>query len=133
VFVDRATVDPITAQLFQSADQERFAVIAYCFMPDHLHALIEGLNDTADMRGLVHRWKQVSGYAWKRRTGVHLWQRGYFERTLRQDDDAVAVVRYVIANPLRAHLVESVLDYPFVGSQVMELKDLIHSVAGGRV
>jgi putative transposase len=128
VFVDASAVQDLTSQLLQIATREKFAVLAYCFMPDHLHLLIEALHEAADMRAFLHRWKQTSAYAWKQRFGQDLWQRGYFEHTLRGEEDSVAIARYLIGNPIRAGLVNNVVDYPFIGSQVMELKELIYSV-----
>ena len=61
VFVNREAVDLVLWQLLQSASRSGFAVIAYCFMPDHLHLLVEGTDDHAALlanplrAGLVHR------------------------------------------------------------------------------
>jgi REP element-mobilizing transposase RayT len=32
-------VDEVLAHILRAADDESFAVVAYCFMPDHLHLL----------------------------------------------------------------------------------------------
>jgi REP element-mobilizing transposase RayT len=40
-----------------------------------------------------------------------VWQRGFHDRALRRDDDVVAAARYIVANPLRAGLVENVGEY----------------------
>ena len=57
-----------------------------------------------------------------------LFQPWGFERVLRDDEASFAVARYVVENPVRAGLVKTVADYPFVGSQVYELKDLVESL-----
>jgi REP element-mobilizing transposase RayT len=41
-----------------------------------------------------------------------LWQRGFHDHALRRDEDQQQVARYIIANPLRAGLVEKIGDYP---------------------
>jgi len=41
-----------------------------------------------------------------------LWQQGFHDRALRREDDLVKMARYVVANPLRAGLVERLGDYP---------------------
>jgi putative transposase len=43
VFVEQAPVDVVRAQILRAAEQRLFAILAYCFMPDHLHLLVEGL------------------------------------------------------------------------------------------
>jgi REP element-mobilizing transposase RayT len=41
-----------------------------------------------------------------------LWQEGYHDHALRQEEDIKQIARYIVANPLRAGLVQSVADYP---------------------
>ncbi|MNW20243.1 hypothetical protein D3C71_2205540 [compost metagenome] len=43
---------------------------------------------------------------------VTLWQKGFHDRALRREEDLLKVARYVVANPLRAGLVEKLGDYP---------------------
>ena len=47
---------------------------------------------------------------------------------MRDDEDTYTVARYIVENPVRAGLVANVTDYPFVGWQVHELKDLVRSL-----
>src|SRR5262245_54084253 len=101
-----------------------FEVLAYCLMPDHLHLLLEGTRDDADLREAVRAWKQRTGYDWKQRTGSRLWQPGFHDRVLREGDDARAVVRYVLYNPVRAGLVPTALEYAWSGSLRYTLQEL---------
>jgi REP element-mobilizing transposase RayT len=39
-------------------------------------------------------------------------QRAFYDHALRQDEDVQGVARYIVANPLRAGLVENIGDYP---------------------
>jgi len=73
-----------------------FVVLAYCVMPDHAHLLLEGIDETADVREAMRAWKQRTGFDWKRRTRTPLWQEGFHDRVLRDSDDTRAVVRYVL-------------------------------------
>ena len=85
-------------------------------MPDHMHLLLEGTSDDADLREAVRAWKQRTGYDWKQRTGSRLWQPGFHDRVMRDGDDARAVVAYVLRNPVRAGLVKTARDYRWSGS-----------------
>ena len=49
-----------------------------------------------------------------------LWQDGYFERVLRRDEDTQSVIDYILANPIRAGLVERAVDYPFSWAITLE-------------
>ena len=42
-FAEAAAVYLVRGQFLRAADRHLFAVLAYCFMPDHLHLLVEGL------------------------------------------------------------------------------------------
>jgi putative transposase len=41
-----------------------------------------------------------------------LWQDGYYDRALRKEEDLQQIARYIVANPLRAKLVNKIGDYP---------------------
>jgi REP element-mobilizing transposase RayT len=97
-------------------------------MPDHAHALVEGLTSDASLPLFVKSAKESSGRASFRRTKRKLWQEGYYERVLRQEEDARNVARYIIQNPVRAGLVENPADYPFLGSDRWTLSEFLDSV-----
>jgi len=85
---------------------------AFTVMPDHLHWLVE-LGDT-DLSRLVLRVKSRSAITINRTLGKsgRLWQKGFHDHALRREEDLRGVARYVVANPVRAGLVQSVRDYP---------------------
>jgi len=41
-----------------------------------------------------------------------VWMSGFHEQALRKEEDLAAVARYVVANPLRAGLVDKLANYP---------------------
>ena len=80
--------------------------MSLCFvvMPDHFHWLLE-LSDK-------HSLSQTVGML-KSQTARAIGQRGFHDHALRQEEDALQIARYIVANPLRAGLVKSVKDYPY--------------------
>ncbi|MNZ74283.1 Transposase IS200 like protein [compost metagenome] len=86
--------------------------LAWVVMPDHVHWLIELKEVT--LSTLMRRFKARSSHVLRKAGGVSapVWQAGYHDRALRREDDVVRVARYIIANPLRAGLVDKVGDYP---------------------
>ena len=90
-------------------------MLAYCFMPDHLHMMVQGQNDLSDLIKFVRRFKQMIGYHYKRTTGESLWQQSFFDRVLRGDDDLRIVAEYVFTNPVKAGLVEEPGEYGLSG------------------
>jgi len=127
-FTDARRVGVAFEQIVRSAADERMAIVTYCFMPDHLHLLTEGLSESTDCLAFISRAKQLSGFHFKRAHGKRLWQRYGYERVLRDDESTLAVARYILENPVRAGLVERVEDYPFLGSLTHPLSEILESV-----
>lgn len=97
-----------------------FSLHAYCFMPDHLHLLVSGQDDSS-LTDFVRHFKQLSGHRFKREHGAPLWQISYYDHVLRRDEDLLTVARYIWDNPVRAGLVQDRSEYPFSGPrEVME-------------
>ena len=99
-----------------------FHVHAYCFMPEHLHLLVEGANDQSVLSGFVKRFKQISGHRFHRTTGRLLWQAKFYDHILRSEDDLTSVCAYIWLNPVRRGLCRETSDYPFSGSLTMPWK-----------
>jgi REP-associated tyrosine transposase len=128
LFVRTPVVELVLAQISRAAHEQQFAVLAYCFMPDHLHLLVHGETETSECRRFIKLAKQYSGYYYSRLFQDALWQRYGFERTLRKEEQTFIVARYILNNPIRANLVKRVEDYPFIGSLVCDRSALLASV-----
>ena len=128
IFLTRERVDAVNEQFLRAAVDERFAVLAYCFMPDHLHLLVEGQAADSDCCRFIARAKQLSGFHFQKMFGQRLWQRYGFERTLRSNDTTLSVARYIVENPIRAGLVERIQDFPFLGSAVYSIDEILEAV-----
>ena len=91
-----------------NAESQLKQVHTWCFvvMPDHLHWLMQ-LNDESLPR-VVGRVKSLSSH----QIGRPIWQTGFHDRAVREEEDLKGISRYIIANPIRAGMVESVGDYP---------------------
>jgi len=128
LFVTQPVVDLVLEQFLRSAGEERFALIAYCFMPDHVHLLVGGTCETSDGKRFISRAKQYSGFYFKQRHQQRLWQRYPFERVLRSNEATLIVARYILENPVRAGLVSDPREYPFLGSCVYSLDAILNAV-----
>jgi putative transposase len=132
VFLNEDPVAQVTTHLSQTAADRRFAVIAYCYMPDHLHVLVEGCAIDSSLTEFVRAFKQRSSFHWRHCCGKTLWQRSYYEHVLRNEESTLDVARYILENPVRAGLATRVKDYPYVGSMTLSIKDLLYSVSDDR-
>jgi len=87
--------------------------LAYVVMPDHFHWLMQ-INEGGKLDKVMQSIKSASSHhinKFHNRKGP-VWQSGYHDHALREEEDLKATARYVVANPLRAGLVERVGDYP---------------------
>src|SRR3990167_1729179 len=103
----------LVVDALKTAEQEGFATsLAWVVMPDHFHWLIELQN--TQLPSLMARTKSRIAVTLNRSAGRQgpVWQHGYHDRAIRKEEDLQAVARYIVANPLRAGLVERVGDYP---------------------
>lgn len=86
--------------------------LAFVAMPNHLHWLFQ-LQGSLDLPEVIRRLKGKSARAVNTqlgRTGT-VWQTGFHDHALRNNEDVQNIARYVIANPLRAGIVKKIGDY----------------------
>jgi len=87
--------------------------LAFVLMPDHLHWLLQLTGDRS-LSGCVNT---VKSFATRTINGIsgrqgRLWQKGFYDRAIRREEDLVGIARYIVANPVRAGIARSVREYP---------------------
>ncbi|MBN3968024.1 transposase [Pseudomonas gregormendelii] len=112
VFADWRLGRLLVDQLRCADEGAAISSMACVVMPDHLHWLIELKHGT--LAELMCRIKSRSSRSINLLRGDQgrVWQRGYYDRALRRDEDIKGAARYIVMNPLRAGLVRRVGDYP---------------------
>jgi len=130
-FSDAGTIAMVCTQFLRVAIDEQFEVLAYCFMPDHLHAVVTARSEAADFQRFVRLAKQRSGFLFVQATGRRLWQESYFDRTVRSDESLPSLIKYIVENPVRAGLVETPAEHPHWGSQAHSREEILEFVASG--
>jgi putative transposase len=126
-FENETLVKVVLDVLAEESGKFDFTVWGYCFMPDHLHLVLEGKTTNADMPAFIRAFKQKTGYAYRRRLSEsigRLWQAGYYDHVLRRDEDLQSVLQYVFNNPVRKQMVSCFTDYPHLGSFAVEIGSL---------
>lgn len=107
VFNDFTATRILIKTLKKEQDLNRANTLAFVVMPDHLHWLIE-LTRQSTLAQIMQSIKTLSA----KQIGRPIWQAGFHDHALRKEEDLKATARYIIANPLRAGLVENIGDYP---------------------
>ncbi|MDH4223745.1 MAG: transposase [candidate division Zixibacteria bacterium] len=123
-FEDDRYVESCIAFLKDLSLSYNFNVLVYCFMPDHLHLLIEGKEENSNLRKFISMFKQRTNFHFKKKEGNPLWQKDYYEHVLRKNEDTIQVMKYILNNPVRKGMVAEYRDYPFLGSLVYDLKEV---------
>ena len=113
-FWDGRLVAEALGFLIEESQTNGFAIQAYCFIPDHLHLLTNGTHAEADCSRFVKVFKQRSAYAFRRETGLRLWQHKAYDHILRPGERWEAVASYIWMNPVRKGLCKRPQDWPFL-------------------
>lgn len=111
-FADWRLARLVVKQLREAQEDGWADFLTWVVMPDHVHCLLQLRNRT--LAEVMCRIKARSSRAVNlalRRQG-RLWQKGYHDRAVREEEDLKDLARYVILNPVRAGLVTRVHDYP---------------------
>jgi putative transposase len=140
-----ALVDHISTlrMAFRIARQERpFAIEAIVILPDHLHAIWTLPSGDYDFSS---RWKRIKAHFTHRlvaggvpinrhRNGEYLlWQRRFWEHTIRNETDFERHVDYVHFNPLKHKLVTRVGEWPYSSFHLYVRRGLLPANWAGEV
>jgi len=95
-------------KVLQKHEQLQFAqTLCFVLMPDHLHWLMQ-LGEKKDLGQTIQSFKSIC----TRKLGKTIFQKGFFDHAIRQEEDIRDLARYIVANPIRAGLVSKIHDYP---------------------
>jgi len=87
--------------------------LSYVVMPDHFHWLMQ-LKENATLSQVMQFVKSSSAKSYNQlnNSGGSVWSKGFHDRALRREEDVQGYARYIVANPLRAGIVDKVENYP---------------------
>lgn len=103
----------VACQMRRLHEDKMVNSMAWVVMPDHLHWLFQ-LGETKSLSNIIKDLKgrtAIELNAYLQRKGA-IWQRGFYDHALRKEEDIKQIARYIVANPLRAGLVDQIGDYP---------------------
>jgi putative transposase len=124
-WLEAENIAQIIADEIHSLDQERYFLMAYCIMPNHVHMLIKALL----MEHLHHKGKTakypvadsmrfVKGRSARycnlelHREG-NFWHHESYDHYARDEAEATRMIHYIINNPVKAGLVKHWKDWKF--------------------
>jgi putative transposase len=86
-----------------------WCVHLFLLMPDHVHAVMSFPRDRMGIQSRIKNWKSWTA----KKLGIR-WQRDFFEHRLRGGEGFAEKTAYIRNNPVRAGLVGSPEDWPWV-------------------
>ncbi len=98
----------------KAAKKHNFMVLAYVFMPDHVHLLVFPLNETYDMSAFLKSLKQGPSQSAKKQGWIDtlLWQRGGgYDDNVQGAEARRNIISYIHQNPVRKGIVEESWQY----------------------
>jgi REP element-mobilizing transposase RayT len=100
---------PQVASMVESALKyfhgQRYELVAWCVMPNHVHVVVRPLGDHR-LTEILQSWKSFTAKQANkvlRRQGS-FWQPEYYDHLIRDEEDFNHAVNYVLQNPARATL-----------------------------
>jgi putative transposase len=99
-------------------DGERYQLIAWCVMPNHVHVLFQTFEGHPIGR-VVHSWKTFTAREINKLRGQsgQVWQDDFFDTFMRKDEHQAAVALYIERNPVSAGLVPKATDWSWSSSR----------------
>ncbi len=106
----------VTAQFGLAEHEGLLHSLAWVVMPDHVHWLFQ-LHAPA-LGTCMQRFKSRSARCLNLLQDAcgPFWQAGYYDHRLRHDEDLLAQARYILANPVRKGLADTIGQYPHAWS-----------------
>jgi REP element-mobilizing transposase RayT len=99
-------------------DGERYRMIAWVVMPNHVHALFQTMEGWS-MNAVVGSWKTFTANAIGRivrqpnEPVPHVWHPEFWDRFIRNESHLTAALAYIHNNPVKAGLVSHPEDWPW--------------------
>ncbi len=104
----------LVVQALKHFDGERYHLIAWCVMPNHVHVLIQQAAGHS-LPKIIHSWKSYTAHEANKLLGRSgdFWMPDYFDRFIRDQKHFDAVVEYIHQNPFKAGLVPAPEEWPW--------------------
>ena len=113
-YLKDARIGKLVEDALHFFDGQRYSLLAWVVMPNHVHTLVE-TREGFPLRRIVHSWKSYTAKAANgllERSGP-FWYPAYFDRHIRDERHYLASIAYIHNNPVKAGLVADAVDWWF--------------------
>ncbi len=120
----------IVADKLHQFDGDKYDLIAYCIMPNHVHTLFDMSIQVVDQKEshldevpanyiqlhqIMKLIKGSTAYLANKvlKKGGKFWQKDSYDHYIRDENEFWNILNYILQNPVKAKLVDKWEDYPF--------------------
>ena len=106
----------IVLDTFHFWNDKGYELLAYTIMSNHFHILFDTQNfDThpTTIMASIKRFSSTNANSVLNRKGITFWQDESYDRRVRDYQELLRIINYIIQNPVKANLVKHWKDYPF--------------------
>jgi REP element-mobilizing transposase RayT len=121
-------VSVFTDILASVVEKSSCIVPVYCFMPDHQHLIITGMNNEANLWKTIVTYKQKTGFWMSNLKPGMSWQKDFYDHVIRKREDLATQIRYILDNPVRKGLASVWHMDPYKGSIGCTLEDVLNGI-----
>ena len=104
-YLRESNIAELVANALKHFDSQRYDLIAWAVMPNHVHAVVKP-REGFDLPGILHSWKSYTANKANElleRTGA-FWQTESYDHLIRDENDFRNQVNYILSNPAKAGL-----------------------------
>jgi Rad3-related DNA helicase/REP element-mobilizing transposase RayT len=104
-WLKRDDIAQLMADALQHHNGDRFCLMAWCIMPNHVHAVLRTLPGV-DLHDILHSWKSFTAHRMNNLLGRQgtVWQTEYYDHLVRDVRDLEHSIDYAWNNPRSAGL-----------------------------
>jgi putative transposase len=114
VFSDPEMIMLLREHLYKVKEKLPFSMLAYVFLPDHFHVLIQP-KDGVNFSQIMHLFKFTFTDTYKRANHIegrlNFWQKRFWDHVIRDEFDLENHIHYIHINPIKHGYVNHVNDW----------------------
>ena len=105
-------------------DGQRYRLIAWVIMPNHVHVLVE-IKSGHPLHRVIHSWKSYTASQANKILGRSgpFWFVDYYDRYIRDELHLAHAIHYIHQNPVSAGLVDQPEQWPFSSARLLTVPE----------
>jgi len=104
VFANETYLNLFRQTLHRTQELHPFTMLAYVFLPDHMHLLIKP-TEASNFSKIMQSVKSNFTYAYKQKLGIRnsvkFWQKRFYDHIIRDEQDFAHHIDYIHYNPVK--------------------------------